>query len=65
MRDHQVTDFDDIGHGEDHHIIRSASITTKPSSLQQDWILLAAAIDRILFLLYSFLFCILAIVYAV
>ncbi|KAJ8931059.1 hypothetical protein NQ314_016088 [Rhamnusium bicolor] len=64
MRDHQVTDFDDINSGEEHHIIRSSLSPTKPS-IQQDWILLAAAIDRISFIFYCLLFSILAIVYSV
>ncbi|KAG5881485.1 hypothetical protein JTB14_029152 [Gonioctena quinquepunctata] len=63
MRDHQVTDFDDGNSSEEHHIIKPSSGTGKPS-LQQDWILLAAAIDRISFVFYSLLFSILAIVYA-
>lgn len=63
MRDHQVTYFDEISQGDDHQIMRSPSISSKPS-IQQDWVLLAAAIDRILFLVYFFLFSVLAIVYA-
>lgn len=63
MRDHQVTDFDDINSGDEHHIIRSSVNANKPS-LQQDWILLAAAIDRISFVFYSLLFLILAVVYS-
>lgn len=63
MRDHQVTYFDEISQGDDNQMVRSASISSKPS-IQQDWVLLAAAIDRILFLMYFFLFSILAIVYA-
>ncbi|XP_074030506.1 nicotinic acetylcholine receptor alpha 10 subunit isoform X1 [Leptinotarsa decemlineata] len=62
MRDHQVTDFDDGNSSEEHHIIRPSS-STKPC-MQQDWVLLAAAIDRISFIFYTLLFSILAIVYA-
>ncbi|EFA02806.1 nicotinic acetylcholine receptor alpha 10 subunit precursor [Tribolium castaneum] len=61
MRDHQVTDFDENNSGDEHHIIKSSN----KMSLQQDWILLAAAIDRITFCFFSFLFLILTIVYSV
>ncbi|CAH0559910.1 unnamed protein product [Brassicogethes aeneus] len=61
MRDHQVTDFDDHS-SDENHIIRTSSV--KPS-VQHDWILFAAAIDRISFCFYCFLFAILAIVYAI
>ncbi|KAJ8913429.1 hypothetical protein NQ315_017173, partial [Exocentrus adspersus] len=64
MRDHQVTDFDDIITGDEHHIIRSSHNANKPT-LQQDWILLAAAIDRISFIFYCLLFLILAVVYSI
>lgn len=60
MRDHQVTDFDD-NNSDEHHIIKSSN----KMSIQQDWILLAAAIDRITFCFFCFLFMILTIVYSV
>ncbi|CAH1173693.1 unnamed protein product [Phaedon cochleariae] len=66
MRDHQVTDFEDGNNGEEHRIFRPASSSfshVKPS-MQQDWILLAATIDRISFIFYFLLFTILSIVYA-
>lgn len=63
MRDHQVTDCDEILHRED-YFVRPSSTSVK-SSVQQDWILLAAAIDRVLFLLYSLVFFIMALVYTV
>nr|CAH7738580.1 unnamed protein product [Callosobruchus chinensis] len=64
MRDHQVTDFDDATSIDERHIIGSSSRINKPST-QDDWILLAAAIDRISFVFYCILFGILSIVYAV
>ncbi|XP_030767239.1 acetylcholine receptor subunit alpha-type acr-16-like isoform X2 [Sitophilus oryzae] len=63
MRDHQVTDFDDVHVGEEHGIVRSLHSEKMPH--QEDWILLAAAIDKISFVAYSLLFAILAIVYSV
>lgn len=58
MRDHQVTDFDDSN--EDHQIIGN-----KPKGpQQQDWVLFAAAIDRLSFALYALLFALLSIVYS-
>ncbi|CAH1114337.1 unnamed protein product [Psylliodes chrysocephalus] len=63
MRDHQVTDFEDGNSSEDNHIIKSQLSATKPS-LQRDWILLAAAIDRLSFCFYCFLFVILSIAYS-
>ncbi|KAJ8939510.1 hypothetical protein NQ318_022227, partial [Aromia moschata] len=64
MRDHQVTDFDDNNSGDEHHMIKSSLNMNKPS-FQHEWILLAAAIDRISFVFYCLLFAILAIVYSV
>lgn len=64
MRDHQVTDCEEILQRDDNFMRSTSSISTKPP-LQQDWILLAAAIDRVLFILYFFLFSILALVYAI
>lgn len=61
MRDHQVTDFEDHMTNEEHQIIRPVS----KAPLQQDWILFAAAIDRISFIFYSFLFAILALSYSI
>lgn len=60
MRDHQVTDFEDNQVRDDHQFIGSVS----KISMQQDWILLAAAIDKIAFWFYTFLFAIFAIVYS-
>ncbi|XP_071055967.1 neuronal acetylcholine receptor subunit alpha-3-like [Onthophagus taurus] len=59
MRDHQVTDFDD--QSDDKHFIRASS----PVNHQQDWIMLAVAIDRLSFIFYSLLFAILAITYSI
>lgn len=63
MRDHQVTDFDDMHDGDERGMIKSHH-SEKPS-LQEDWMLLAAAIDKISFIFYCFLFLILAIVYSI
>ncbi|KAF7279395.1 hypothetical protein GWI33_007337 [Rhynchophorus ferrugineus] len=63
MRDHQVTDFDDMHVGDDHGIVRSHH--SEKTTHQDDWVLLAAAIDKISFIAYSLLFVILAIVYSV
>ncbi|XP_050510436.1 acetylcholine receptor subunit alpha-L1-like [Diabrotica virgifera virgifera] len=63
MRDHPVSEFDESTNSEDNHIIRSHISSAKPS-IQKDWILLAAAIDRISFIFYFLLFVILSIVYA-
>lgn len=60
MRDHQVTEFDDHQTSDDHQII---GMTSKPP-LQQDWILLAAAIDRLSIVIYAIVFVILAIVFS-
>lgn len=60
MRDTQVTDFEDHGSTDEHQIIRSVS----KAPLQQDWILLAAALDRLSFIFYSLLFAILALAYS-
>ncbi|CAH1370851.1 unnamed protein product [Tenebrio molitor] len=61
MRDHQVTDFEENNSGDEHHIIRSSN----KMPIQQDWILFAAAIDRLSFCFFCFLFIILTIVYSV
>lgn len=65
LREQQTSvleDHDHIGNScDDRQMINPRSKATS----QYDWILLAAAIDRIAFLLYCFLFAILAIVYAV
>lgn len=61
MRDHQVTDFEEQNTNEDHHIMGVVMKTP----LQQDWILLAVAIDRISFLFYTFLFIVLALSYSI
>lgn len=58
MRDHQISDLDD------HDDQRMIQLTTKPW-MQQEWIILAIAIDRISFVLYSLIFALLAIIYAV
>ncbi|KAJ4444374.1 hypothetical protein ANN_06166, partial [Periplaneta americana] len=65
LREQQTAVFDDHDHmgnsSDDRQMITPRSRT----SSQQDWVLLAAAIDRITFLVYCLLFAILAIVYAV
>lgn len=61
MRDHQVTDFEDHASNDEHQMIRTVSKTP----VQQDWILFAAALDRLSFIFYSFLFAILALTYSV
>lgn len=61
MRDHQVTDFDENGLGDDKQFIAARSKT----QYQNDWILLAVAIDRISFIFYSLLFLILSISYSI
>ncbi|KAB0799593.1 hypothetical protein PPYR_07473 [Photinus pyralis] len=61
MRDHQVTDFEEHQTRDDHQIIG----TGRKVPLQHDWILFAAAIDRISFIFYACLFGILAAVYSV
>ncbi|KAJ3658906.1 hypothetical protein Zmor_010620 [Zophobas morio] len=61
MRDHQVTDFEENNSGDEHHIIKSS--TKMP--IQHDWILLAAAIDRLSFCFFCFLLLILTIVYSI
>nr|CAD7417815.1 unnamed protein product [Timema poppensis] len=55
----QQAGFED--HNDDHQMIPRE---TKSGS-QYDWILLAAAIDRIMFLVYCLLFIILAIAYSI
>ncbi|XP_056638275.1 acetylcholine receptor subunit alpha-L1-like [Diorhabda sublineata] len=62
MREHQGSEFDD-GNSDDNHIIKSHLHQNKPN-LQKDWILLAAAIDRISFVFYCLLFIVLSIVYS-
>lgn len=61
MRDHQVTDFEDHNSSDEHQMIRS----TKKMPNQQEWVLFATAIDRLCFLLYSFVYLVLGIVYAI
>lgn len=53
--------FDEHLTSDDHHIIQSNS--KRP--IQQDYIILATAIDRIAFLVYSFVFIVLAITYSI
>jgi hypothetical protein len=71
LRDQQAAVFDDHDHDHDHDHVGNSSedrqmITPRSRvSSQHDWVLLAAAIDRITFLVYCLLFTILAIVYAV
>jgi hypothetical protein len=66
LREQHAVAFDDhdhLGGGSD-----DRQMITPPRSgvsCQHDWVLLAAAIDRIAFLVYCLLFSILAIVYAV
>lgn len=61
MRDHQISDFEDHVIGDDQRMIQ---LSHKPW-IQQEWAILAIAIDRISFLLYGLIFALLAIVYAV
>lgn len=60
MRDHQVTEFEDHQTNDDHQFMGSSD----KIPIQQDWVLLAAAIDRIAFVFYGLLFAILAAVYS-
>ncbi|KAF5292514.1 hypothetical protein FQR65_LT01660 [Abscondita terminalis] len=60
MRDNQVTEFEEHQTGDDHQFI--GPVAQIP--IQHDWILFAAAIDRISFFFYAFLFAILAAVYS-
>ncbi|XP_044749478.1 neuronal acetylcholine receptor subunit alpha-5-like [Coccinella septempunctata] len=60
MRDHHVTDLDDHNSCTDDHIFKP---TTK-LSVQQDWVLLAAAIDRISFCFYCLVSLIMAVQYS-
>lgn len=53
--------FDEHTTSEDHQIIQTAS----KSPMQQDWIVLATAIDRIMFLIYCFVFIVLAVAYSI
>ncbi|KAJ9578993.1 hypothetical protein L9F63_024901 [Diploptera punctata] len=65
LREHQTSvleDHDNIGNScDDRQMINPRSRATS----QYEWILLAAVIDRITFLVYCFLFAVLAIAYAV
>ncbi|KAF2894306.1 hypothetical protein ILUMI_11868 [Ignelater luminosus] len=60
MRDHQVTEFEDHQTNDDHQFMGSSD----KIPIQQDWVLLAAAVDRIAFVFYGLLFAILAAVYS-
>lgn len=72
-----IIDSFDGGHAEDHRIIQTnygsetgnrslgAGVDVSPNVNQLYWILLATAIDRTMFLLYAFVFVIMASVYAV
>lgn len=66
LRDQQAVAFDDHDHmvnsSDDRQMITPQRARV---SSQHDWVVLAAAIDRIAFLVYCLLFTILAIVYAV
>ncbi|XP_037024418.1 acetylcholine receptor subunit alpha-like 2 [Bradysia coprophila] len=53
--------FDEHVTSDDHHIIQSCS----KGPIQQDYIILATAIDRVAFLIYCFVFIVLAITYSV
>lgn len=61
MRDHQISDFEDHVLGDDQRMIQ---MSPKPL-VQQEWVILAIAIDRISFLLYGLVFALLAVVYSV
>jgi hypothetical protein len=67
LRDQQAAVFDDHDHDHVGNSSEDRQMITPRSrvSSQHDWVLLAAAIDRITFLVYCLLFTILAIVYAV
>jgi hypothetical protein len=56
------TPFEEHNSSDDHQMINAGS---GKSSNQSDWILFATAIDRIIFILYCFIFIILAIAYSI
>ncbi|XP_017772159.1 PREDICTED: neuronal acetylcholine receptor subunit alpha-2-like [Nicrophorus vespilloides] len=60
MRDNQAADAEENNTNDDHQMIGSGS----QAPMQQDWVMFAAAIDRLSFIGYSFLFAILAITYS-
>ncbi|XP_018327385.1 acetylcholine receptor subunit alpha-like 1 [Agrilus planipennis] len=60
MREQQATEFEEHNSNDDHHMIQMIKLTK--SHVQNDWILLAVAIDTFLFYLFTFVFIILAIV---
>lgn len=62
MRDHQVTDCDESIIGDENCMIRSSG---KHATVQKDWILVAAAIDRVFFLTFCLIFSIISIAYSV
>ncbi|XP_060531973.1 acetylcholine receptor subunit alpha-type acr-16-like [Cylas formicarius] len=64
MRDHQVAEFEDLNASDESGIVRPHHHSGK-APIQEDWILLGAAIDRISFIFYSLLFLILSIVYSI
>lgn len=61
MRDHQVTNFQENELNDDKEFKGIRNIMR----YQNDWILLAAAIDRISFIFYSFLCLILSFSYSI
>nr|QQH14667.1 nicotinic acetylcholine receptor alpha 9 subunit [Blattella germanica] len=65
LREQQASVFEDHDHMGNSSDDRQMISPRSRASSQHDWVLLAAAIDRIAFLVYSLLFAILAIVYAV
>lgn len=66
LRDTNPTSFDEHhSANDDDHIITCHSSVSKTGPVQQYWILLATAIDRIAFIIYFVLFFVLAISYAV
>lgn len=65
LREEQTSGFEDHDHMGNSCDDRQMISPRPRATSQHDWVLLAAAIDRITFLVYCFLFAILAIVYAV
>jgi hypothetical protein len=65
LREQQAAVFDDHDHMGNSSDDRQMITPRSRASSQHDWVLLAAAIDRITFLIYCLIFAILAIAYAV
>lgn len=65
LREQQAVVLDDHDHMSNSSEDRQTIITRSKTSSQDDWVLLAVAIDRITFLIYCLIFTIFATVYAV